>query len=159
LSIWDTRTGGALRQVELPRPTERLQASLVWLADGRGIVLLQGSDTRDVAKFQGSDGLVWEFTDEKAVPKIPPNWGMAIGASTDHLPADDELDWCYAMSPDGKTLAVGRGRWIRKDVGVFSPIVLSANPQESLDKDRAILLRPLKTGAAVSALPAPKELA
>src|SRR5262249_52625425 len=32
-------------------------------------------------------------------------------------------------------------------------------PEENLDKDRAILLRPLKTGALVSALPAPKELA
>ncbi len=159
LSIWDTKSGSVVRRVELPKQAERLQASLVWLADGRGIVLLQGADTRDVAKLQGSDGLVWEFTDEKAVPTIPPNWGKPIGASTDHLPADDELDWCYAVSPDGKTLAVGRGRWISKDVGVFSPMVLSANPQESLDKDRAILLRPLKTGVAVSALPAPKELA
>jgi WD40 repeat protein len=42
---------------------------------------------------------------------------------------------------------------------VFNPIVLPANPHESLDKDRAILLRPLKTGDAVSALPAAKELA
>ena len=75
LSLWDTRTGGAVRRVDLPRQAERLQASLVWLADGRGIVLLQGSDTRDVARFQGSDGSVWEFTDEKAVPKIPPDWG------------------------------------------------------------------------------------
>jgi RNA polymerase sigma factor (sigma-70 family) len=159
LSVWDTRTGDLARRVELPKQTERLQASLVWLADGRGIVLLQGADTRDIAKFQGADGYVWDFTDEKAVPKIPPNWGMAIGASTDQLPADDELDWCYAVSPDGKTLAVGRGRWIRKDVGVFNPILLSANPPESLDKDRAILLRPLKTGTAVSKLPEPKELA
>src|SRR5262249_42788933 len=30
---------------------------------------------------------------------------------------------------------------------------------ETLDQERAILLRPLKTGAAVSELPAPKELA
>ena len=36
---------------------------------------------------------------------------------------------------------------------------MSAHPAETLDKDRAILLRPLKTGTAVSALPAAKELA
>src|SRR5437763_5873483 len=59
LSLWDTRTGGALRRVDLPARAERLgqrlepfQTSLVWLADGRGIVMLQGSDTRDVARVQ-----------------------------------------------------------------------------------------------------------
>jgi dipeptidyl aminopeptidase/acylaminoacyl peptidase len=158
LSLWDTRTGGVVRRVELPKQTERLQASLVWLADGRGIVLLQGADTRDVARLQGSDGSVWEFTDEKAVPKIPPDWGMAIGRMADP-PADSESDWCYAVSPDGKTLAVGRGRSLVRDVGVFGPILVPAHPAENLDTDRAILLRPLKTGAVVSELPAPKELA
>jgi RNA polymerase sigma factor (sigma-70 family) len=165
LSLWDTRTGGALRRVGLPAQADRLgqrlerfQASLAWLADGRGIVMLQGSDTRDVARLQGSDGLVWEFTDEKAVPKIPPHWGVALGTMAAQ-PDDNESDWCYAVSPDGKTLAVGRGRILSKDVGPFSPIIVGAHPAEPLDKDRAILLRPLKTGAAVSELPAPKELA
>src|SRR4029077_7575123 len=73
ISLWDTRTGGVVRRVELPKQAERLQASLVWLADGRGIVLLQGADTQDIARLQGSDGSVWEFTDDKAVPKIPPD--------------------------------------------------------------------------------------
>src|SRR5262249_48277090 len=111
---------------------------------------------RDVARLQGSDGSVWEFTDEKAVPKILPDWGMAIGATP---AADNESDWCYAVSPDGKTLAVGRGRSLLRDVGVFGRIIVPVRPEENLDKDRAILLRPLKTGAAVSKLPEPKELA
>ena len=102
--------------------------------------------------------MVWEFTDEKAVPKIPPDWGTSI-ATPGAPPDDNESDWCYAVSPDGKTLAVGRGRILSKDVGLFNPIVVPAHPAETLDKDRAILLRPLKPGVAVSELPAPKELA
>lgn len=159
LSLWDTKTGGVVRRVELPKQAQSLQASLVWLADGRGIVLLQGADTRDVARLRGSDGSVWEFTDEKTVPKIRPDWGTSLAVKVvkgDPLPADGEADWCYAVSPDGKTLAVGRGRALSMDVGIFSPIVL---PVGGLDEDRAILLRPLKTGAIVSELPRPKELA
>jgi WD40 repeat protein len=159
LSLWDTRTGDVVRRVELPKATERLQASLVWLADGRGIVLLQGADTRDVAKFQGSDGYVWEFTDEKAVPKILPDWGVSHGRKAQNPPDDSEADWCYAVSPDGKTLAVGRGNSLVRDVGLFNPIPLPTPLEEGLEKARAILLRPLKTGAAVSELPRPKELA
>src|SRR5262249_9082988 len=151
LSLWDTRTGGVVRRVELPKRTESLQASLVWLADGRGIALLQGADAQNVARLQGADGLVWEFTDEKAVPKIPPDWGMPGAAPA----AEDNSDWCYAVSPDGKTLAVGRGRCVRRDVGVFDPRISiiplkPVQPEANLDKDRAILLRPLKTGVAVS---------
>ncbi len=156
LSVWDTRTGDVVRRVDLPKQAEWLQASLVWLADGRGIVMLQGADTRDVARFQGSGGLVWEFTDEKAVPKIPPDWGASM-ARMANPPDDKESDWCYAVSPDGKTLAIGRGQTLSKDVGIFDPIILPAHP-ETLDKDRAILLRPLKAGVAVSELSPPKEL-
>jgi RNA polymerase sigma factor (sigma-70 family) len=158
LSVWDTKTGAAVRRVGLPAQAQSLQASLVWLADGRGILMLQGADTRDVAHLQGSDGLVWEFTDEKAVPKIPPDWGMSMGAAAmkKQPPADYESDWCYAVSPDGKTLAVGRGRILSMDVGFFDPLVLHTG---DLDTARAILLRPLKTGALVSKLPKPKELA
>ncbi len=159
LSIWNTRTGGAVRRVALPAQAAQLQASLVWLADGRGIVMLQGADTRDVARFRGSDGSVWEFTDEKAVPKILPDWGTSIAAAAmrKQPPHDKESDWCYAVSPDGKTLAVGRGRILSKDVGIFGPIVLGGVAPG--DQKRAVLLRPLKTGAVVSELPAPKELA
>src|SRR5262249_41937485 len=130
-----------------------------WVADGRGIVLLQGADTRDVARLRGSDGSVWEFTDEKAVPKILPDWGtsMAVAVMRKQPPADKESDWCYAVSPDGKTLAVGRGSVLAVDFGIFGPMVVGAKSPG--DTDRAILLRPLKTCAVVAALPAPKELA
>jgi RNA polymerase sigma factor (sigma-70 family) len=159
LSVWDTKTGGAVRRVELPKQAQTLQASLVWLADGRGIVLLQGSDTRDVARLRGSDGSVWEFTNEKAVPKILPDWGMSMAAAVmqKQPPADKESDWCYAVSPDGKTLAVGRGRALSMDVGFFNPLVVGGRVPD--DQERAILLRPLKAGSVVSELPAPKELA
>src|SRR5262249_39066434 len=46
LSLWDTKTGGVERRVGLPAA---VPASLVWLADGRGI-----------AALHGSDGSVWE---------------------------------------------------------------------------------------------------
>src|SRR5262245_1945898 len=160
LSLFDTRTGGAVRRVGLPKQAEWLQASLVWLADGRGIVLLQGADTRDVARLRGSDGSAWEFTDEKAVPKILPDWGMSMAAAvaTRKPPVvEKESDWCYAVSPDGKTLAVGRGSPLSMDFGIFSPMVVGGRVPD--DQERAILLRPLKTDAVVSELPAPKELA
>jgi WD40 repeat protein len=160
LSIWDTRTGSALWRVELPKQAQSLQAWLVWLADGRGIVLFQGADTADIARLRGSDGSVWEFTDEKAVPKILPGWGMrdVVGTAMQAQSTVDKVwDWCYAVSPDGKTLAIGRGRFLAKDFGIFGPMVVGAKSPD--DTDQAILLRPLKTGAVVSALPAPKELA
>jgi WD40 repeat protein len=156
LSLWDTRTGGAVRQVELPKQAVSLQASLAWLADGRGIVMLQGSDTRDVARLRGSDGSVWEFTDEKAVPKILPDWGISMAAMQGQPPVEEESDWCYAVSPDGTTLAVGRGRILSRDVGIFGPIVVGNRVPD--DQERPILLRPLKTDAVVSELPAAKEL-
>jgi WD40 repeat protein len=54
-------------------------------------------------------------------------------------PGDNEADCCYAVSPDGKTLAAGR--------------------DGNFPKDRAITLRPLKAGVSVGELPEPKELA
>src|SRR5262249_25556123 len=143
LSLWDTKTGGAVRRVELPKQTVSLQASLVWLADGRGIVMFLGADTRDVARLHGSDGSVWEFPDEKAVPKILPDWGasMAVAVMRKQPTGEKESDWCYAVSPDGKTLAVGRGSILSMDVGIFGPMVVGGRVPD--DQERPILLRPL----------------
>jgi RNA polymerase sigma factor (sigma-70 family) len=144
LSLWNTRTGASVRRVGLPGA---FQASLVWLADGRGIVAIHGSD-----------GSAWEFTNEQATPK-PPRMAPPVHVAPGRTPADNESDWCYAVSPDGKTLAVGRGGTRLMDVGIFDPLVLSVGREEIPDKDRPIFVRPLKTGVAVSELPAPKELA
>jgi WD40 repeat protein len=144
LSIWDARTGGVVRRAGLPAA---FPASLVWLADGRGI-----------AALHGSDGSAWEFTDEKAAPKVPQT-PVPVHVVPGGTPADNESDWCSAVSPDGKILAVGRGGTRLKDVGFFDPLVLPIERGDIPDKDRAILIRPLKTGVAVSELPEPKELA
>src|SRR5262249_33638071 len=100
----------------------------------------------------------WEFTDEKAVPKILPDWGASMAAAVmrKQPPADKESDWCYAVSPDGKTLAVGRGSILAMEVGIFGPMVVGFG---DLDTEHAILIRPLKTGSLVSKLPEPRELA
>jgi RNA polymerase sigma factor (sigma-70 family) len=123
LSVWDARTGRLLRRVDLPGA--RLQA-LTWLPDGRGIAVLYAEDP-------GWAPIVWEFTDVKHVPQLPargPGPRIAGAGATDP---------CYAISPDGKTLAMGR-------------------PAPD-DTGSPILLRPLKVGVAVNDLPAAKELA
>jgi RNA polymerase sigma factor (sigma-70 family) len=94
LSLWDTKTGAVVRRVGLPAACP---ASLVWLPDGRGI-----------AALHGDDGSVWEFTDDKTTPKAP-RMAPPVHVPPGGTLADKESDWCYAVSPDGKTLAVGRG--------------------------------------------------
>jgi RNA polymerase sigma factor (sigma-70 family) len=137
LSFWDTRTGSQLRRADLP--AAGYEVSLVWLADGRGIAVVQESHRWGLREESGfEEGRVWEFTDEKVAPKFPPLRGFMTGPRVKRPPADHESDWCYAVSPDGKNLAIGRGG--------------------NSARDRAILLRPLKTGVAVSEMPAAKEL-
>jgi RNA polymerase sigma factor (sigma-70 family) len=137
LSLWDTKTGDRLRQVDL-QGTEI--ASVAWLADGRGIAILQAFDGREMGeKSHDGESQVWEFTNEKVAPKFPPRRGFLTGKPRARPPGDNEVDCCYAVSPDGKTLAAGR--------------------DGHLDRERAITLRPLKTGVAVGELPEPKELA
>ncbi|MDB5306669.1 MAG: sigE 14 [Gemmataceae bacterium] len=101
LTVWDTKTGRALRRVERPgvvRP-------LAWLPDGRGIALTSSGE--------GRAPLVWEFTDEKAEkpqgPRPQPQKGIKVGSVPADPPVqDNEYDACFAVSPDGKILAVGR---------------------------------------------------
>jgi WD40 repeat protein len=131
LCVWDVKTGRLLRRVDLPGAGV---LSLAWLADGRGVALLQtGEDAKGP--------LVWEFTDEKSVPAVPPRMGGRFGTTA--VPGgpvpDNETDSGYALSPDGKTLAVGRAG--------------------QHDKGRPIRLRRLKAGARAGELPAGKELA
>src|SRR5262249_731822 len=131
LWIWNAKTGRLLRRVDLPGAQA---LALEWLADGRGIALLQADDA-------GKGPLIWEFTDEKATPKVARHaefWTTADGAAGEDVP-NNEADSYYAASPDGKTLAFGR-------VGRY-------------DKDRPIQLRTLKAGVRASELAASKQLA
>jgi RNA polymerase sigma factor (sigma-70 family) len=132
LCVWDVKTGRLLRRVDLPGAGV---LSLAWPADGRGLALLQtGEDAKGP--------LVWELTDEKATPAVPPRM-MGGRFGTFAVPGgpvpDNETDSGYAFSPDGKSVVVGRAG--------------------QHDKARAIRLRPLKAGARVSELAAGKELA
>jgi RNA polymerase sigma factor (sigma-70 family) len=124
LCVWDTRTGRLLRRVDLPGAGIH---ALTWLPDGRGMALLATGDP-------GRGPVVWEFTDEKASPKVAP--GAAGGVAL--VPAGPVHIWdsSYAVSPDGKTIAVG---WSAPEQG--------AQP---------VFLRPLKTGATVEQLPGTK---
>jgi WD40 repeat protein len=130
LCIWDVKTGRLLRRIDLPGAG---MPALAWRPDGHGIALLRTDKGL----------LVWDFTDEKATPKIAPRMGTVVGkaaAPAGGPPADNETDSCHAISPDGKTLAIGRS-------GGRS------------DKLRPIRLRPLKSGIPVDELPAAKDLA
>ena len=66
-------------------------------------------------------------------------FGVKAGGAAGGAVPDNESDSCYTISPDAKTLAIGRSG--------------------QHDKVRPIRLHPLKVGAFVDELPAPKELA
>jgi WD40 repeat protein len=131
LCVWDVKTGRLLRRVDLPGAGV---LSLAWVPGGRGLALLQTGE-------EGKGPLLWEFTDEKATPAVAARMmgGFRVAAAPGGAAADNELDSCYALSPNGKTLAVGRAG--------------------QHDKARPVLLRPLKAGARAGELPAGKELA
>ncbi len=128
LSVWDVRTGRLLRRID--HPGTQVQ-ELRWPSADRGIALLQG-------QASNRPPLVWEFTGEKSLDSIPARAGGGFRVAP-AAPADDEADACYALSPDGKTLAVGRAG--------------------NQDKGRSIQLRSLKSGSVVSDLPEIRELA
>ncbi|AMV24306.1 ECF RNA polymerase sigma factor SigE [Gemmata sp. SH-PL17] len=123
LTIWDAKTGRALRRVDLPGA--RVD-QLVWLADGRGIALVRGS-------YDDRVPLIWEFTDEKGAKPQLASREMKMGiVPVNPNPQDNERDSCYAINPDGKTLAIGRAG--------------------QLDRAREVRLCELKTGVKVDAL-------
>jgi WD40 repeat protein len=124
--VWDAKSGELLRRVEL---SGAKLLTLGWTADSHGVALL---DTGDVS----ASPLVWEFTDPKSNPKISAKARFGIVQAR---VGDDESDSCYALSPDGKTLAIGRSG--------------------KLDRPRPIRLHPLRFGVRVNELPAAKELA
>ncbi len=131
LCIWDVKSGRLLRRLDMP---EAHVQALMWRPDGRGIALLQNGE----AKWRGLD-----FTDEKADPKTAPVIGESVhmpDAPGGEPPADDGVDTCFAISSDGKTLAIGR-----------------SGKRE--DKLRPIRLRSLTNSVRGKELPAAKDLA
>lgn len=104
-TIWDAKTGRALSRVNMP------VGQLAWLANGRGIALVHS----EVGPF------LWEFTDEKAEkPELIPREERAIpvvGRPINPGPpvVDNECNSCFAISPDGTKLAIGRAGQLEKD--------------------------------------------
>jgi RNA polymerase sigma factor (sigma-70 family) len=101
LTIWDTKTGRALRRVELPGVGINL---LAFLPDGRGVALTRLNPADEVL-------YLWEFTNERApkpaVPKRQREGGTFAFDPNAPVP-DNEHDSCYAISPDGKVFALGK---------------------------------------------------
>ena len=126
LSVWNTKTGEPVRRVDLPG-AKVLQ--LAWLPDGRGIALVKSS-------WDDPDPYVWEFTDEKAMPPLKPRVRGGKLVVAPPVPEDNEQDSCYAFSPDGKTVAIGKAG--------------------ELTGDREVRICPIKTGVRVSELSAGK---
>ncbi|MDY3556003.1 sigma-70 family RNA polymerase sigma factor [Gemmata sp. JC717] len=124
LVIWDTKTGRALRRVDLPGVQLNL---LAWLPDGRGVALARSSYDDPVWRL-------WEFTDEKAAkPEVKPRkQGVGKFAYSNEPVQDLESDACFAVSPDGKTFAIGKAG--------------------QLESAREVQLWELKTGVALDAL-------
>jgi WD40 repeat protein len=95
LTIWDATDGRELRRVDLPGASV---AHLQWLANGRGIAVLEG----------GGDPYLWEFTDQTTKP-LPSVFGrgapglVGIGGA-----AGQQGYTCFAVSPDGKHLVGAR---------------------------------------------------
>jgi RNA polymerase sigma factor (sigma-70 family) len=115
LSVWDVRTGRLLRRMGMPKGGVH---ALSWRADGRRILLLQSGKV-----------LAWDFTDKsdlESEPRAALRGGKSAAPANGPQP-DNERDSCYALSPDGETIAVGR-------------------EGERLDKERPIRLRSLKSG-------------
>jgi RNA polymerase sigma factor (sigma-70 family) len=96
LSVWDAKTGRLLRRASFPIGVQ----ALTWRPDGRRIVILEGLRLRE-----------WDYTDEKDDFKSTAQNGAMFRDVA--MPAggpapDNEHDSCFALSPDGKTIAVGR---------------------------------------------------
>ncbi len=128
MTIWDVDTGRELRRVEMPGLGI---ASWQWLADGRGISVVQTSEGR----------FIWEFSDDKFVPRHRPDTGgrfgvkVAVGGPV----VDNENLAGFAVSPDGKILAAGKS---------------GAQP----NKEREIVVWDLATQRKLSDLPKPRRL-
>jgi WD40 repeat protein len=128
VTLLDVGTGWEERRVEMPGL--RI-LSWDWLADGRGVSVVQTSE-----------GIyVWEFTDAKMVPPHKPSTGARGSFKVDggKQPDNEDLS-CYAVSPDGKHLVAGKA-------GALA------------NKERPIVIWDLATQQRIADLPKPRRLA
>lgn len=127
-SIWDVATGKELKRRPLPGDQGR---SLCWLTDGRGAAVLS------LDWMNNGNYVLWDFTDDGDAPPKG-NHGMpAVGAFPGNSP-DNEADACFAVSPDGKFVAVSR----------------SGNQQ----RERPVELREFRPGSQISDLKSIRKL-
>jgi hypothetical protein len=124
LCIWNSKSGELLRRTDIPG-AEVL--GLEWMQDGRIIGLI---DTGH------GEPLVWDFNQETLVPTVEPLRKMGFRSVLRVPPGPAET--CYALSPDGQTLAVG----------------LSEKDSSSGE----IVLRQLKTGVGTRGLFTQRQL-
>src|SRR5262249_15314287 len=97
MSHWDTATGRELRRVVLQGTSPLAWA---WLNDGRGAAVVRYDWSKDASSF------LWDFATEGAMAPPAGNARSATGIIVGQ--PDDEADYSFATSPDGKLLAIGR---------------------------------------------------
>ncbi len=107
--IWDTKTGRELRRVELPA---RVLGLLAWLADGRGIALLRSYDEPAPARLGVHRREGGQTGGEVALG--PAGFGTTAIDPNQQV-VDNEHDGCYAISPDGKVLVIGKAGQLQSD--------------------------------------------
>lgn len=97
-SIWDVATGRELKRIPLPG---NLSRAVSWLSDGRGAAVMNLNWLNDGGFF------LWDFATENAAQPPVGNAGVGVRMVLPN-PPDNESDACFAVSPDGKFVAVGR---------------------------------------------------
>src|SRR5262249_60090635 len=96
-SVWDVATGRELRRTAQPGTSAR---AWTWLSDGRGAAVVKYDWRKDDPLF------LWDFATDGAAAPPPGNTQGGTGVMVGR--PDDEPDYAFAASPDGKLLAVGR---------------------------------------------------
>jgi WD40 repeat protein len=103
LTVYDAATGRELRHVPFSFSLEVRALALAWPTESRGVAVLE---------LQHGKYYVWEFTDPNTVPPRVParTTGISISSAKDH-----EHYGRFAVSPDGKHLAVGRRGRLKRE--------------------------------------------
>jgi len=125
-TIWDAGSGRELSRIELPGVNILFWT---WLADGRGVSIVETSDGR----------YVWEFSDAKTPLPHKPVRGDRVGKMAGGNVIDNEEFASFAVSPDGKFLAAGKSG-------------------DQPDKERQVVIWDLTTQRRIAGLPLGRRL-